>query len=585
MRPPPPGDPLIGRVIDDRYRILTVIGRGGMGVVYEAEATRLGKRRCAVKVLLPEYTRNETAVARFAREAQVAARVKHPNVVEIFDTGATRDGLGYIAMELLQGESLDRTLRRDGALPWPRAQRIIQQICRALAAAHAEGIVHRDMKPENCFRCARDDEDDFIKVLDFGIAKLTDPEANPESGRLTATNSVIGTYSYMAYEQICGEEVDHRVDVWASGVILYELLTGKLPFRGNNQGQLWRAITEYDPAPMRNVAPSAGIPEALEPIVRQALAKKLTDRYPTIEALARAVAGVQADGTIRTVTGKLPAVSRHEATAATIGVAATMAMDSPRGALRTDTVHSHGLTELGPEDVVDTNETAIFAAASPTTTPGPARDAVAMQTASPEHPMPARPVAPHVTPAHRGRRVALLLAGLGLPTAAILAILARGGDAPVTPTAPPAESSGPDASPTNDAAQAVTPTAAPQPIPEPVVEPSPPIVEPLPPVAESVVNSPTPVPIVISFADRAKRALRKVKASAGLKKCFSDAVPSMVVTVTIAARTGVATVTVPTLKLRSVVAGCVEDAFKNAGFPKGASGDADYIARDLKLSR
>jgi hypothetical protein len=104
VRPPPPGDPLIGRVIDDRYRILTVIGRGGMGVVYEAEATRLGKRRCAVKVLLPEYTRNETAVARFAREAQVAARVKHPNVVEIFDTGATRDGLGYIAMELLQGD-------------------------------------------------------------------------------------------------------------------------------------------------------------------------------------------------------------------------------------------------------------------------------------------------------------------------------------------------------------------------------------------------------------------------------------------------------------------------------------------------
>jgi serine/threonine protein kinase len=149
----PPGDPLIGQVIDDRYRIL-----GSSAAAAWAWSTRPRRPAwesvCAVKVLLPEYTRNETAVARFAREAQVAARVKHPNVVEIFDTGTTRDGLGYIAMELLQGESLDRTLRRDGALPWPRAQRIILQICRALAAAHAEGIVHRDMKPENCFRCS-----------------------------------------------------------------------------------------------------------------------------------------------------------------------------------------------------------------------------------------------------------------------------------------------------------------------------------------------------------------------------------------------------------------------------------------------
>jgi serine/threonine protein kinase len=310
---PPPGDPLIGQVIDDRYRILRVIGLGGMGVVYEAEATRLGSRRCAVKVLLPEYTRNENAVARFAREAQVAARVKHPNVVEIFDTGTTQDGLGYIAMELLQGETLDSALDRDGPLPWPRAQRIILQVCRALAAAHAEGIVHRDMKPENCFLCSRDDDADFIKVLDFGIAKLTTPEA----GRLTVTNSVIGTYSYMAYEQICGEEVDHRVDVWATGVILYELLTGQLPFNGNNPGQIWRAITENDPALMRSLAPQAGIPEALEPIVRQAMARSLADRYPSIQAFARALASIPADGSVRSVTGKLAAGTRHDATAAT----------------------------------------------------------------------------------------------------------------------------------------------------------------------------------------------------------------------------------------------------------------------------
>lgn len=287
------GDPLIGTVIDDRYRILRVIGRGGMGVVYDAEATRLGDRLCAVKVLLPEFTLNETAVARFRREAQVAARVKHPNVVEIFDTGATPGGLGYIAMELLSGETLDRTLRREGPLPWSRAARILLQICRALAAAHAQKIVHRDMKPENCFRCGREGDDDFIKVLDFGIAKLTNTD---DAGlRLTATNSVVGTYAYMSFEQVRGEEVDHRADVWAVGVILYEMLTGVLPFRGTNQGQIWTAITHYEPEPLRNIAPGAMIPDAVEAIVRQALAKPLSERYPTIEALARAIAGVHAD--------------------------------------------------------------------------------------------------------------------------------------------------------------------------------------------------------------------------------------------------------------------------------------------------
>jgi serine/threonine protein kinase len=166
-----------------------------MGVVYEAEATRLGRGGVRSRCFCPEYTRNENAVARFAREAQVAARVKHPNVVEIFDTGTTQDGLGYIAMELLRGETLDSTLdpRWPDAVA-PRPADHPPDLPSALAAAHAEGIVHRDMKLENCFLCSRGGDAHFIKVLDFGIAKLTTPEA----GRLTVTNSVIGTYSYMA---------------------------------------------------------------------------------------------------------------------------------------------------------------------------------------------------------------------------------------------------------------------------------------------------------------------------------------------------------------------------------------------------
>jgi len=136
-----PHDPLIGQVVDDRYRIRRAIGRGGMGLIYEAEATRLGGRLCAVKVLLPEFAGSGTAAARFAREAEVAARVKHPNVIDIFDTGTAASGLRYIAMELLTGEGLDRTLRHRGPLPWPRAQHLTLQICRALAAAHAVPLV------------------------------------------------------------------------------------------------------------------------------------------------------------------------------------------------------------------------------------------------------------------------------------------------------------------------------------------------------------------------------------------------------------------------------------------------------------
>src|SRR5690606_920592 len=149
----------------------------------------------------------------------------------------------------------------------------------------------RDMKPENCFRIAQDGDPDLIKVLDFGIAKLTDAEGE-DAARLTATNSVIGTYAYMAYEQIAGLELDHRVDIWAVGVIVYELLTGALPFPGHNQGQLWAAIFQQPPIPMEIAAPGARIPKAVEAIVGRALEKQRDARYPTIDALAAALAGV-----------------------------------------------------------------------------------------------------------------------------------------------------------------------------------------------------------------------------------------------------------------------------------------------------
>ena len=352
-------DPLIGTIIDDRYRVLRVIGRGGMGVVYEAEATRLGDRLCAVKVLLPEFTRDEIAVARFRREAQVAARVKHPNVVEIFDTGATSGGLGYIAMELLSGETLDRLLRREGPLPWPRAQRILLQICRALAAAHAQKIVHRDMKPENCFRCGAEDVEDFIKVLDFGIAKRT--STDDPGIRLTATNSIVGTCAYMSFEQVRGEAVDHRADIWAVGVILYEMLTGLLPFRGNNQGQVWTAITHYEPEPLRNVAPGASIPEAVEAIVSRALAKALPERYATIEALARAIAGVQSDAVSPEPSNRRGPPSQS--------VIDPLALTGGRTAAMPGGVNHQAATEVAPKAAAGSTFEVLITASSPATNP------------------------------------------------------------------------------------------------------------------------------------------------------------------------------------------------------------------------
>ncbi|MCA9718108.1 MAG: serine/threonine protein kinase, partial [Myxococcales bacterium] len=164
-----PEESLTGRVLDGRYRVYELLGKGGMGAVYRAEHVELG-RVCAVKVLLPRYTSNENAVRRFRREARASSRVNHENVVEIYDTGQTADGLGYIAMEYLRGENLADTLERERRLPWARLRPIMLQLCAALAAAHAEGVVHRDMKPENCLRIRRGGRD-FIKVLDFGIAK------------------------------------------------------------------------------------------------------------------------------------------------------------------------------------------------------------------------------------------------------------------------------------------------------------------------------------------------------------------------------------------------------------------------------
>src|SRR5512143_629558 len=220
-------DPLIGRVLGERYRVLAQIGEGGMGTVYRVEHVVLG-RRMAVKVLRPEYSTDDDLVRRFQREAVAASRIGQENIVDVTDFGRTREGNLYFVMEELEGRSLATVIQGEGPVPYERAALILAQVCRALAAAHAYGSVHRDLKPDHVLAMRRADGSDFVKVVDFGISK------SPGEGeeRLTRAGTIIGTPEYMSPEQGAAASIDHRADVYAFGILAYEVLTGTVPFQG-----------------------------------------------------------------------------------------------------------------------------------------------------------------------------------------------------------------------------------------------------------------------------------------------------------------------------------------------------------------
>ena len=221
------------------YRVTELIGEGGMGVVYLAEHPGIG-RRAAIKILRPGLTDNAEMTKRFFNEARAANAIRHPGIVEVYDCGTLASGTSYIVMELLEGENLAARLRTIGRLPAPDARRIAAQTASALAAAHAAGIVHRDLKPDNLFLVPdeRDAALEMVKVLDFGIAKLGQQASNTSSVR-TRTGSVMGTPAYMSPEQCRGtREIDHRTDIYALGVILFEMLCGRPPFVSEGFGEM-----------------------------------------------------------------------------------------------------------------------------------------------------------------------------------------------------------------------------------------------------------------------------------------------------------------------------------------------------------
>jgi tRNA A-37 threonylcarbamoyl transferase component Bud32 len=285
---------LTGTILDRRYRITGLLGKGGMGHVYEAVHVALDQR-VAVKVLHPRYAYEERFRERFLQEARSASKIKHPNVVEIKDFGDTPDGSVYFAMEYLQGHDVGVELQRHGALPWSRARGILLQATSALGAAHAKRIIHRDIKPGNCFLIEDEAEGmvDVVKLLDFGIAKVgSDSHADAQGKGLTGTGEVFGTASYMSPEQARGQTLDARSDMYSLGIMAYEMLTGQAPFIGVNAIHVITLHLNERPEPLRTHDPE--IPAVVEAVVLKMIAKAPRDRYESMEALEQALQAIAA---------------------------------------------------------------------------------------------------------------------------------------------------------------------------------------------------------------------------------------------------------------------------------------------------
>lgn len=284
------GDPLVGTTLDGRYRILRVIGEGGMGVVYEALHVLIEKH-VAIKVLRDTFTGRADVVERFRQEAKSASKIGHPNIVDVSDFGETPSGQSYIVMEMLIGEDLADVLARERALAPARAVRIAYQIARALHATHKKGIVHRDLKPENIYLVERDGAQDVVKIVDFGVAKMNDVEVRP-GRRLTRTGMLFGTPEYMSPEQALGKPFDHRVDIYALGAILFELVAGRVPFTGENFMEIL-AHHGHTPLPsLRSVNKNVQVSAELEAVIARALTKDPEGRHQSMGAFADDLRGV-----------------------------------------------------------------------------------------------------------------------------------------------------------------------------------------------------------------------------------------------------------------------------------------------------
>jgi serine/threonine-protein kinase len=295
-------DLMLGKLLDGRYRLIRKIGEGGMGSIYRAVHTE-NLRICAIKLMTSLSPGKDDAIARFKREARNSVRIDSAHAVTVYDSGQTDEGLLYLAMEFIDGKPLSRVIAEQRVLPIERVVHITNQIAEALAAAHALPMIHRDLKPDNIMITRKGANSDFVKVLDFGIAKAL---ADPGGDNLTKTGFVLGTPVYMSPEQLLGEELDPRSDVYSLAIIVYEMLTGRLPFEGDNPQAVMMKRVMSDPIRLRTVAPS--LSESLELAVMAGLQRNRDTRTPTVEAFASELSRVLYSSTQimgGVVTGKL----------------------------------------------------------------------------------------------------------------------------------------------------------------------------------------------------------------------------------------------------------------------------------------
>ncbi|MDH5804101.1 MAG: serine/threonine protein kinase [Gemmatimonadota bacterium] len=276
---------LVGNIVADRYRIIKKLGEGGMGAVYLGEHVKMG-RKSAIKVISSSMADDADSIARFNREAANAARINHHNVCGIYDFGETPDGVVYLAMEFIEGEALTDLIEREGALSPRRAGLILRQAAEALAAAHELGIVHRDLKPDNIMIAKGRDGSDLVKVVDFGIAKAM---GGDQDQQVTKTGLVVGTPEYMSPEQLAGDQVDGRSDIFSLALVLFRMLTGVLPFQADTAQEVMIKRLTDDPLRLNEARPGGNFPPALQQAMDRALEKMPNDRYAEASQFGRDV--------------------------------------------------------------------------------------------------------------------------------------------------------------------------------------------------------------------------------------------------------------------------------------------------------
>ncbi|HYS10185.1 MAG TPA: protein kinase [Myxococcales bacterium] len=301
-------DPLLGRVLNDRYRILEGIGRGGMGRVYKALQAPLD-RVVALKVLGAGHDRDPNFYKRFFLEASVTAKLTHPNTITLYDYGRTDDGIFFIAMEYLDGRTLSQAIQSEGALAQERVIHIAQQVCRSLREAHSLGIIHRDLKPANVMLLHQQDDHDFVKVLDFGLVKFFSGVEGDQGDEITNAGTFMGSPHYIAPEQARNQGPDQRCDIYSLGVLLYHMLTAQVPFTAPAPVDIILKHLHEDPVPPSEIRDDGSISPELEQIVLRCLAKAREDRFQSMDELLAQLKSVRAQLTGASGPHSLPPAS------------------------------------------------------------------------------------------------------------------------------------------------------------------------------------------------------------------------------------------------------------------------------------